>query len=342
MNVSDYDYHLPDELIATHPPKTRGASKLLVLRRGQTIIEHRMYANLPDLLRPGDVVVINDTKVIKARLITKNSSGNPRELLLLEKHGSDTDWHTHKALHKGSIKPGEYLSIANERIEVIQLHGNGIATVRCKNDLLAVAQKHGTVPLPPYMKRDATADDIIRYQTEFASHMGSVAAPTASLNLTEQIIKNFELNGIDVQRMTLHVGMGTFLPIRSDSLEGHKMHKEYFSIPTETVTAIRHAKQNGGRVITVGTTVTRALEYAAHSIMEGTPSTINGEADIFIYPGYDFKIVNGLVTNFHAPRSTVLMMAAAFAGWNNLKHTYDEAVKMKYAFLSYGDSMFIA
>lgn len=341
MNVSDYDYQLPDELIATHPPKTRGTSKLLVLRNGQKILEHRKYANLPELLRPGDVVVINDTKVIKARLIAKNIKGNSRELLLLEKHGDDSDWHTHKALHKGRIKPGEYLSVANERIEVIALHGDGIATVRCKNDLLAIAQEHGTVPLPPYMKRDATADDIKRYQTEFASHMGSVAAPTASLNLTNQIIKNLELKGIDVKRMTLHVGMGTFLPIRSDSLEGHKMHKEYFSIPTETVIAIRNAKQNGSRVIAVGTTVTRALEYTAHSIMEETPTTINGEADIFIYPGYDFKTVDGLVTNFHAPRSTVLMMAAAFAGWDNLKHAYDEAVKTKYDFLSYGDSMLI-
>lgn len=340
MKLSDYSYNLPEGLIAQHPPKVRGTTKLLTLNKTTGGLAHQMYSDLPDLLISGDVLVINDTKVIKARLITKNAAGKVRELLLIEKHSGDEDWHSHQAIHRGNIKAGEVLTIRDVRIEVAEVLGGGLVTLRCKQDLMQVAQTYGTVPLPPYMKRDASSVDIERYQTEFARKAGSVAAPTASLNLTEDIIKKLETKGIKILRMTLHVGMGTFMPIRTDKIEQHVMHKEYFIIPKNTVAAIRSAKQEGRRIIPVGTTVTRALEYAADKIMQ-QEATVSGEADIFIYPGYQFKIVDALVTNFHAPRSTVLMMAAALAGWSNLKSAYQEAIEKEYAFLSYGDSMLI-
>jgi len=200
------------------------------------------------------------------------------------------------------------------------------------------------VPLPPYMHREADANDRERYQTVFAEHNGSVAAPTASLNMTDELLAELKISGVVVAQLTLHVGLGTFMPIRVDDVTKHKMHQEYFEIPGSTIDAIRLAKKEGRRVMAVGTTVTRTLEYAKEQILGFQASsleTISGEADIFIYPGYEFKIVDGLLTNYHAPQSTVLMMAAAFAGWDNLKNAYGHALKANYKFLSYGDSMLI-
>ena len=340
MNVEDFDYKFPSSLIAKRPPKIRGQSRLLVLNRANGSLQHKRYEDLLDYVSPGDLVVLNDTKVIKARLLATNSSGQQREFLLLEKHKNDNDWRTHQALYRGQITPKERLKIANAEILIQRLEPGGIAELRSTTDLLELADRLGNVPLPPYMKREATKADIERYQTVFAHQPGSVAAPTASLNFTKTLQQKLQAKGAKIAYLTLHVGLGTFLPIRTNELEKHHMHSEYFEIPKITVRAIQDAKQKHKKVLAVGTTVARTLEYAADDILLGS-AALSGEADIFIYPGYEFKLVDHLLTNFHAPKSTVLMLTAAFAGWDNLQNAYNEAVKQKYALLSYGDSMLI-
>lgn len=340
MRVSDYTYELPEELIALHPPKVRGASRLLVLDSQTGAIEHRKYSDFVDYLQPGDVVVLNDTKVIKARLIAKNSSGQPRELLLLEDH-HNTDFTRRKVLYRGKIRTGDELKVHDTIVKVEEVFDGGIALISSKVNLLELAELEGLVPLPPYMHRNATKEDIERYQTVFAREPGSVAAPTASLNFTHQLEQKLQEKGVHIAHLTLHVGLGTFLPIRSDDVEEHVMHSEYFEIPAETVGMIRKAHKNSSKIVAVGTTVARTLEFAADKILGSSAQDISGEANIFIYPGYKFRLVNSLLTNFHAPKSTVLMLAAAKAGWNNLDAAYQQAIEENYAFLSYGDSMLI-
>jgi S-adenosylmethionine:tRNA ribosyltransferase-isomerase len=220
-------------------------------------------------------------------------------------------------------------------VTVKSILGNGIAEVESDIPLDQLAEEFGTVPLPPYLHRDATESDKKRYQTVWAKNMGSAAAPTASLNMTEELLGKLRKKGVVVKYLTLHVGLGTFLPIRSDKVEEHKMHSEWFNIPNETIEAINNAHKTNNRVVALGTTVARTLEYYAKT------GKTSGEDDIFIYPGFEFKMVDALLTNFHAPKSTVLMLAAAFAGWDNLHAAYQHAVDEKYNFLSYGDSMFI-
>lgn len=340
MRVSDYTYELPTDRIAQFPPTKRGTSRLLVLDRKTGSIAHQSYQNIVDYLRPGDVVVLNNTRVIKARLKTINKTGQVRELLLLEDH-HNTDFRRRKALYRGKIHVGEILTVKNTDVRIDQVLDGGIAEVSSAANLLELADHEGTIPLPPYMQREATAEDIDRYQTVFAKIPGSVAAPTASLNFTQELEQKLVKKGVHIAYLTLHVGLGTFLPIRSDSVEEHEMHSEYFEIPVETVKTIQNSIKNSNKIVAVGTTVTRTLEFAAEQILQEPAKSLSGEANIFIYPGYEFKIVNTLLTNFHAPKSTVLMMAAAFAGWNNLQRAYEEAIKEKYAFLSYGDSMLI-
>jgi S-adenosylmethionine:tRNA ribosyltransferase-isomerase len=341
MRVSDFDYELPKHLIAQFPPTERGKSRLLVLNRQSGHINHRQYSDLIDNLEAGDVVVLNNTKVIKARLLAQNDKGQSRELLLLEQHGKAKDHHKWRCLYRGKINAGETLLVGNTPIVVTGIHDGGTADIKSSRDLYELAETAGSVPLPPYMKRNATKDDISRYQTIFAQAQGSVAAPTASLNFTDELHRQLEAKGVQVAYLTLHVGLGTFLPIRTDEVESHKMHSEYFEIPKSSVEVIQKAKQNGNKITALGTTVARTLEYASQQILQDQPVNLSGEADIFIYPGYQFKAVDQLLTNFHAPKSTVLMLAAAFAGWENLRHAYAEAVKENYAFLSYGDSTLI-
>jgi S-adenosylmethionine:tRNA ribosyltransferase-isomerase len=340
MRVSDYTYELPEELVAQFPPKVRGTSRLLVLKSKSGAIEHRSYQDFADYVNPGDVVVLNNTKVIKARLVATNASGQPRELLLLEDH-HNTDFTHRKVLYRGKIHSGEVLSVKDTPVKVENIQEAGIAEISSAVNLLDLAEHKGSVPLPPYMHRDATPEDTKRYQTVFAKEPGSVAAPTASLNFTHKLEHKLTQKGVQIAYLTLHVGLGTFLPIRTDEVEEHVMHSEYFEIPMETIRLLQNARTNSSKIVAVGTTVARTLEYAADEIL-GTPThDISGEANIFIYPGYKFKLVDCLLTNFHAPKSTVLMLTAAFAGWDNLEHAYEEAIKEKYAFLSYGDSMLI-
>ncbi|MDR2063622.1 MAG: tRNA preQ1(34) S-adenosylmethionine ribosyltransferase-isomerase QueA [Candidatus Nomurabacteria bacterium] len=392
MKVADYSYDLPEDLIAHFPSEQRGTSRLLILERKTGAIKDKKYFDVVDCLRAGDVLVLNNTKVIKSRLKVMKPSGALRELVILEKHGVDDNWHRHKVLYRGSLKTGDKLRvissfsddltdkkspspppvISKHKLVVEEILGDGLAVVKSQDNLLKIAEKFGAVPLPPYLNREANSDDIKRYQTIFAKKQGSAAAPTASLNMTDEILTKMQRKGVIVKYLTLHVGLGTFLPIRTDRVEEHQIHSEYFEIPTETVRAISLAKREKRRVVAVGTTVARTLEHC-HQELGGyslivshltkkvkstsdktllspqnqtvaTPNRQNalrGEANIFIYPGYHFQIVDALLTNFHAPKSTVLMLSAAFAGWENLEKAYLHAITHHYRFLSYGDSMLI-
>ena len=333
MLVSDYNYDLPEECIAKRPPKVRGTTRLLVLNRrtGETTDSH--YADLADFLEPGDLVILNDTRVMRSRVFTELPDGRPRELVVLEKHDGDID----HVMYRGKLHAGDILTVndSDDQITIQEILGNGTATVSSNRPLADIVEAYGNFPLPPYLHRDADADDVKRYQTIWAKELGSAAAPTASLNMTKETLAKLKTKGIQIQYLTLHVGLGTFLPIRSDNVEEHHMHSEWFQIPTETIEAIKATKAASHRVIAVGTTVTRTLEYWAKT------GKTEGEDDIFIYPGFKFQVVDALLTNFHAPKSTVLMLAAAFAGWDHLKPAYEYAVKNHYQLLSYGDSMFI-
>ncbi len=340
MKLSEYKYDLPKSLIAINPPMKRGTSRLLVLNRKTGKILDKKYSDLPEFLCAGDVLVLNDTRVIKARLKVLNKNGDVRELLILEKHSFDSNWYRHRVMYRHKIKSDEQLRIGDVIITIEDVSDDGTAIVRCETDLLELADEYGEVPLPPYMHRDANTIDVTRYQTVWAKEKGSVAAPTASLNMTDDILTTLNNTGITVVYLTLHVGLGTFLPIRTEKIENHHMHQEYFEIPKVTVKAIQQAKLEGMRVIALGTTVARTLEYANKALMK-PPLNISGEADIFIYPGYEFKTIDALITNYHAPKSTVLMLTTAFAGWDKLLPAYNHAITEKYQFLSYGDSMLI-
>jgi S-adenosylmethionine:tRNA ribosyltransferase-isomerase len=340
MNLDKYNYELNEDRIAINPPVVRGSTRLLKLSKQTGDITDDLYANINNYLSSGDLLILNDTKVIKARLITKTDEGRFRELLILEKHSGNFDEHRFKVMYRRKIKLGQILHLGDTQLEVLSIYDDGTADIKSSDNLYDLAEQYGSVPLPPYMHRDADENDVLRYQTVFAHDIGSVAAPTASLNITDELLGKLKAKGVKITNLTLHVGLGTFMPIRVNDLKDHKMHKEYFLIPSSTVDLINETKASGKKVIAAGTTVTRALEYSADKIMS-YDKDIAGEADIFIYPGYDFKIVDGLLTNFHAPKSTVLMMAAAFAGWDKLYNAYEHASKNGYKFLSYGDSMLI-
>ena len=360
MLVSDYNYDLPEERIAKFPPKERGSTRLLVLNRQTGAIQDFYYRNLDEFLQPGDILILNDTRVMQSRLFCQLPDGRQRELVVLEKHGSEPQ----RVMYRGKLHEGDVLNIKDYQIVIKKILGNGIAEVESGMDLGDLAEKYGVVPLPPYLHREAIESDKERYQTVWAEHMGSAAAPTASLNMTEDLLDRLRAKGVIIKYLTLHVGLGTFLPIRSDNVEDHEMHSEWFHIPEDTIEAIKCVVGAGGRdafsedhklgrtalsvsegkasgqdprprIIALGTTVARTLEYYAQT------GKTSGEDDIFIYPGYEFKLVDALITNYHAPKSTVLMLAAAFAGWDNLKHAYEHAINEKYNFLSYGDSMLI-
>lgn len=339
MLVSDFNYNLPEENIAVRPPKVRGTTRLLVLNRKNGQITDSKYADLADFLEPGDLIVLNDTRVMRSRVFTELPDGRPRELVVLEKHDGEID----HVMYRGKLHEGDQLTVKNvadnsktsDIITIKEILGNGTATVTANRELTDIVVDYGNVPLPPYLHRDADKDDIKRYQTVWAKELGSAAAPTASLNMTKELMQKLTDKGVQIQYLTLHVGLGTFLPIRSDNVEDHHMHSEWFHIPAETIKAIESTKAAGHRVIAVGTTVTRTLEFWAKT------GKTEGEDNIFIYPGFEFKAIDALVTNFHAPKSTVLMLTAAFADWKNLKPAYEHAVSSGYKLLSYGDSMFI-
>lgn len=340
--LADYDFPLPDELIAQEPPAERGASRLLLVDRAAGTISHRRFAELPELLAPGDLLVRNETRVIPARLIGRKESGGLIELLLVEPvEGEETLWRCMTRSAKPA-RPGCRLAFAGDlRGEVVADLGEGWRSVlfTCRDEFLAHLESAGEMPLPPYIARPPRDADRERYQTIFAGEPGAVAAPTAGLHFTTATFSALAARGIDSCGLTLHVGPGTFLPVRAERLDDHRMHAERYEIPAATAAAVNRAKGEGRRVVAVGTTSTRALESAvdAHGVVQGG----RGATELFIRPGHRFQAVDALLTNFHLPRSTLLVLVSAFAGRDLILAAYREAVAEKYRFFSYGDCMLI-
>jgi S-adenosylmethionine:tRNA ribosyltransferase-isomerase len=326
MLVSEFDYALPAELIAQHPAPERTASRLLHLdARGW--VHDRLFADLPGLVDERDAVVLNDTRVIKARLFGRKPSGGQVEVFVERILSAREALALMRAGH--APKPGTEVLIGESRAMVEGREGE-LYRVRFSQDIEQVLERHGSVPLPPYILHTPDADDAARYQTVYAANPGAVAAPTAGLHFDAAMLERVRLRGARIAKLTLHVGFGTFQPLRVDRIEAHRMHRERYSIPESTTEAI-----TGRRVLAVGTTALRALESAAAS------GASSGETDLFIYPGYEFQVVDRLLTNFHLPKSTLLMLVCAFAGRDNMLRAYRHAVAQRYRFFSYGDAMLI-
>lgn len=351
MKIQDFDFDLPPELIAQFPAEKRGNSRMLHLDAASGALHDRMFADLPSYLRPGDVIVFNDTRVIKARLYGARDTGGRVEVLVervLDRHCVQA---AIRASH--SPKPGSKLFLA-DAIEVTVLsREHGFYTLQFEHEsaVIELLERYGNLPLPPYISRPVESSDELRYQTVYATRPGAVAAPTAGLHFDEHMLGLLRKMGVVMAQVTLHVGSGTFQPVRVENIADHRMHSEVFYVSAETVECIRHAKVEGGRVLAVGTTSLRALEAAAVAT-GGRAEADNeedgvrikcgaGETDIFITPGYQFRVVDCLLTNFHLPRSTLLMLVSAFGGVENIRHAYRHAIKERYRFFSFGDAMLI-
>jgi S-adenosylmethionine:tRNA ribosyltransferase-isomerase len=358
--VSDFDFHLPKELIAQEPLAERSASRMLVLERKSGECRDSRFLELPSLLMPGDVLVLNDTRVIPCRLFGHRSGARTQPIspknpaakayltgkveVLLTSQVADREW-------KALVRPGRKIGVG-ERITfgADELHADVVArgdfgerTVRfdvaSREELLGKLDRLGHVPLPPYIDREDRESDRGRYQTVFADRAGSAAAPTAGLHFTPEVLKQIEARGVEIARVTLEVGLGTFAPLRHEKVEENKLHRERYSVSEETAEKVQAAKRERRRVVAVGTTSVRTLEYSA--MINGQVQAGSGDADIFIYPGFQFKVVDAMLTNFHLPKSSLLMLVSAFAGRENVLKAYDDAVKSGYRFFSYGDCMFI-
>jgi S-adenosylmethionine:tRNA ribosyltransferase-isomerase len=334
MNINDFDFELPENLIANYPPKNRTDSKLLI---GKTL-ENKSFANIIDYLQDGDLLVLNDTKVIPARLFANKESGGKLEVLL-DRIASDFE---STAMIKASRSPkigSKIIFDTDNFAEVLEKDG-AFYKLKFNKNIFDLAEKSGHIPLPPYIKRNDEKSDKDRYQSVFAENKGAVAAPTASLHFDENLLTSIQNKGVEIAKLTLHVGSGTFAPVKVDNVLEHKMHYEYFNIGDKTIDKIQKTKKNGGRIIAVGTTVVRVLEtIATKDISDLKPQS--GETNIFIYPPYNFKLVDCLITNFHLPKSTLLMLVSSLVGSVKIKEIYKFAVENKYKFFSYGDSMLL-
>lgn len=338
FTVSDFDFALPEDLIAQHPAEQRSASRLLDGRGGTPV--DRIFRDLPELLDPKDLLVFNNTRVIKARLYGAKASGGAVEALIERVLPGTREVWAHMRASK-SPKPGAVVRFADAfDAEVLGRCGpdNGLFHLRLSGDPFELLEQHGHVPLPPYIAHDDSADDVRRYQTVFAREPGAVAAPTAALHFDEALLERLAARGIQTAHVTLHVGAGTFQPVRVDNLADHKMHSEWFQVPQETVDAIERCRAQGGRVTAVGTTTLRALESAA---VGGLLRAGARETDIFITPGFDFQVVDRLITNFHLPKSTLMMLVSALAGYEHIMALYRHAIEQRYRFFSYGDAMLL-
>ncbi len=340
MNTSDFWYELPEELIAQTPLGQRDASRMLHLDRVTGEIEHRHFTDILDYLRPGDCLILNDTRVLPARIYgVKEETGAVVEFLLLKQRELDL-W---ECLCKPGkrAKPGTVFSFGDGRLTgtVTDVTDDGGRVVRFSYDgnFYAILEEIGQMPLPPYIHEKL--EDQERYQTVYSNELGSAAAPTAGLHFTPELLKKVEDMGVAIGKVTLHVGLGTFRPVKVDNIEEHKMHSEHYWMPKETADLINRTKENGGRVIAVGTTSCRTLESVASKL--GHIAEDEDWTSIFIYPGYEFKAMDGLITNFHLPESTLIMLVSAFAGYDHTMNAYAEAVKERYRFFSFGDSMMI-
>lgn len=358
FQLSAYDYHLPEENIAQNPAAKRDQSRLLILDCEKDRIIHDQFTAITDLLRPGDVIVANNTKVFPARLFGKKETGGKVEILLLHYPEKQTDQHDESGWYKAKAtallksskrpKPESTLFFAdNLQARVLELSENGQVKLELQyrlheneslDDLL---KKYGQVPLPPYIKRPTgtTDKDLQRYQTKYAQHPGSVAAPTAGLHFSDALLEQIQQKGVALETVTLHVGYGTFAPVRTDDIRDHQIHSEYIEIPPQTAETINKHKKQGSRIWAVGTTTARTLEFAAD--LNGDIQPVQGPCDLYIYPGYRFKIVDNLITNFHLPRSSLLFLVSALAGTERILSCYQEAIQKGYRFYSYGDAMAI-
>jgi S-adenosylmethionine:tRNA ribosyltransferase-isomerase len=335
MRVADFDFDLPDELIAQFPPAVRGGSRLLHVEASGTLHD-RDFRDLPTLLRPDDLLVMNDTRVIKARLFGSKDSGGKVELLVERVTGEFEALAFIRASH--APKPGSRIDLSEDIALDVLGRQDDLTQLRFPHPVLEVLDRLGRLPLPPYITHTPTADDEARYQTVYANDPGAVAAPTAGLHFDDAMLQALREQGIRTARVTLHVGAGTFQPVRVDNIADHKMHSERYTIPQATVDAILETRAHGGRVVAVGTTSLRALEAAAQP---GNLHAGSGETDIFITPGYRFRVVDALLTNFHLPRSTLLMLVSAFAGVDTIRAAYAHAIAERYRFFSYGDAMLL-
>ena len=346
--LGDFDFELPPELIAQHPAAERSGSRLLD-GTGATPVD-RFFRELPGLLQPGDLLVFNDTRVIKARLFGAKATGGNVEVLIERVLPPNEAW-AHIRSSK-SPRAGTVLRIGNAGGETFEAQMLGrcgpddaLFHLRFPGDVFELLEQHGHVPLPPYIEHADEADDVRRYQTVFADRPGAVAAPTAALHFDDALLAAIAARGVRTARVTLHVGAGTFQPVRSDDLGEHKMHTEWFDVPQATVDAVAAARSTGGRVVAIGTTTVRALESAAvAAAMAGAPGSLRagpGETRIFITPGYRFQVVDRLVTNFHLPRSTLLMLVSAFSGMETIRALYAHAISARCRFFSYGDAMLL-
>lgn len=340
MQLSDFNFELPDHLIARYPLQSRSSSRLLHLNADGQYQDH-LFTDILELFNSGDLMILNDTKVMKARLKGKRATGGAVEVLV-ERMQDQFIAHCHiKA--SNSPKAGAELFIGADEIKVtVQGRHENLFIVEFSQPILKVLDRYGQLPIPPYFNREAEAIDTERYQTVFhdPEKLASVAAPTASLHFDQQLLAELEKKGIQKSFVTLHVGAGTFLPVRTDDIENHIMHSEWCDVPQHTVDLIRETQARGNKVIAVGTTATRALESAAQA-NGGKIGAWTGDTQIFIYPGYEFCVVDRLITNFHLPESTLLMLVSALSNRDNILNAYDHAVKQQYRFFSYGDAMLI-
>ena len=340
MKRQDFYYDLPEELIAQDPLKDRSSSRLLVLDKESGAVSHHVFREIGDYLEKGDCLVINDTKVIPARLIGSKIGTNAKIEILLLKRKENNIWETlvkpgKKAKVGAKISFGDGL-LVGEVIDVVE-EGNRLVQFSFEGIFEEILDQLGQMPLPPYITHQLEDKD--RYNTVYAEHSGSAAAPTAGLHFTPELLEEIQKKGVDIARVTLHVGLGTFRPVKADEITDHHMHSEFYQIDEEAAEKINHAKANGHRVICVGTTSCRTIESAADE--NGHLKAQSGWTDIFIYPGYRFKILDCLITNFHLPESTLFMLVSALAGREHVLAAYEEAVKVRYRFFSFGDAMFI-
>ena len=340
MKLEEFDYYLPEELIAQVPIEKRDESRLMVLHRNNKTIEHKTFKDIIDYLNPGDCLVRNNTKVIPARLYGKKDTGANIEFVLLNRIDGDI-WEA--MVRPGNkLKPGVNVEFGNGILKatILDILPGGTRRVQFQYEGIfnEILDKIGLMPLPPYIH--VSLKDNNRYQTVYAKYDGSAAAPTAGLHFTPELLKKIEEKGVKIANVTLHVGIGTFRPVKEENIEEHQMHTEHYYIKEEDAKKINETKQNGGRVIAVGTTSCRTLETIADE-KTGMVKPCEGDTGIYIYPGYEFKCIDGLITNFHLPKSTLVMLVSAFAGREFILNSYNEAVKEKYRFFSFGDAMYI-
>lgn len=334
MKTSEFDYELPPEYIAYYPSEQKESCKLEIVNRSENKLYHKQFSNIVDYLDCGDVLVLNNTMVIPARIYGASESRDDIEILLLQKKDSNI-W---SCLMK-KPKQGQQINIDDDLSAVVRKESSGEILLEFNSEIDSYIDKKGYMPLPPYIERKPDKSDRDNYQTVYAKHKGSVAAPTAGLHFTDALLQSISDKGVAIEYVTLHVGYGTFKPVKSENVEDHSMHSEYYEIGEKACNSISLAKQRGKKVVAVGTTSLRTLESSVNEDGEINPQ--RGTTELFIYPGYEFKVVDSLITNFHMPRSTLFMLVCAFAGKELIINAYEQAKKNRYRFLSYGDAMII-